>query len=391
MSEFKTLSSCKTNLRNAFVSFAVLSLIFSGISLSGCATEAKTPIDMYMSETSETMITTEGTSEPTVETTETSIKATEFIHMTESTETAETAVTTSTFEVEKGFTFIPEKDIELFENSEPYSGNVVVNGYDTSSFSASVVVFVSENTDVATIKNNGVAFQTCVNFLVTPVSAGETYIYAKTADGKVTSNRIKVTVSEFIEVDSIWIEESLSLDKGESHLILQEITPENPTLSKITWTSSDTSVVTVNDHGYVKAIDYGEAEVTATTTNGLTATCEITVALTEKEMTLKYSHPVNIGDSIGQELSFAAYIDDEWAQNKATYTFEAGETLEFYCWAEEDDSVPDEGDNTVYYTVTEDDLINGFTVEVDVYVTENRGPNAGNTAHFVFTFKFSPT
>ena len=45
----------------------------------------------------------------------------------------------------------------------------------------------------------------------------------------------------------------------------------------VTWSSSDEEVATVSEDGEVTAVAAGEATITATTTNGKTATIEITV------------------------------------------------------------------------------------------------------------------
>ena len=50
--------------------------------------------------------------------------------------------------------------------------------------------------------------------------------------------------------------------------------------------------------------------------------------------------------------------------------------------------MPDVGEATVTHTVTEEDFANGFSVEVEVYATENGGRNSGKSAHFVTTFTF---
>ena len=67
-----------------------------------------------------------------------------------------------------------------------------------------------------------------------------------------------------------------------------------------------------------------------------------------------------------------------------------GETLSFYAQFTESDDIPDVGSATATHTVTEEDVINGFEVSMDLYVTENAGRNSGKTAHFIVTYKFSP-
>ena len=55
------------------------------------------------------------------------------------------------------------------------------------------------------------------------------------------------------------------------------VKPANATNADVTWSSSDPSIVTVDENGKVTAIKEGTASVTATTANGKTATCEIEV------------------------------------------------------------------------------------------------------------------
>jgi hypothetical protein len=47
------------------------------------------------------------------------------------------------------------------------------------------------------------------------------------------------------------------------------------------------------------------------------------------------------------------------------------------------------GEASSAYTVTEEDLQNGFDIVMDLYVTENGGRNSGKSAHFVVTYSFS--
>lgn len=46
----------------------------------------------------------------------------------------------------------------------------------------------------------------------------------------------------------------------------------------MTWTSSDETIATVDENGAVTAIKAGSVIITATTANGLTATCEVIVS-----------------------------------------------------------------------------------------------------------------
>ena len=69
---------------------------------------------------------------------------------------------------------------------------------------------------------------------------------------------------------------SLILDEGSSELLTAQISPSNATDKSVKWSSSNTSVASVND-GLVMAKSAGTATITAKTANNKTATCSITV------------------------------------------------------------------------------------------------------------------
>ena len=69
---------------------------------------------------------------------------------------------------------------------------------------------------------------------------------------------------------------SVSLAVGASETLSASLTPSNVTDKTVTWTSSDESVVTV-DNGKITAVKAGTATITVETGNGKKATCEVTV------------------------------------------------------------------------------------------------------------------
>lgn len=68
---------------------------------------------------------------------------------------------------------------------------------------------------------------------------------------------------------------SITLTEGQSRYLTAIVYPSNASQS-ITWTSSNTSIASVNSNGKVTAIKVGTAVITAKTTNGKTATCSVT-------------------------------------------------------------------------------------------------------------------
>ncbi len=84
-----------------------------------------------------------------------------------------------------------------------------------------------------------------------------------------------------IEVASISMESTLSLVVGEDENLAATITPDNATDKTITWTSSNTTIATVDVDGKVSAIAEGVATIIAQAGNKI-AICELTVTLDQK-------------------------------------------------------------------------------------------------------------
>lgn len=72
--------------------------------------------------------------------------------------------------------------------------------------------------------------------------------------------------------------ESLTLEVGQSHQLTATALPENPTSRAVSWTSSNESVATVDAEGHVEVVGVGQADITATATDGSGAkgVCRIT-------------------------------------------------------------------------------------------------------------------
>jgi DNA-entry nuclease len=71
-----------------------------------------------------------------------------------------------------------------------------------------------------------------------------------------------------------------SLEVGQSKTFVVTVSPESAK-SGVTWYSSNNKVATVNSSGKVTAVKAGTATITAKTSNGLKATCKITVKAKE--------------------------------------------------------------------------------------------------------------
>ena len=106
-----------------------------------------------------------------------------------------------------------------------------------------------------------------------------------------------------------------------------------------------------------------------------------------RTMSVKVSQQRLDSNSVGAEWSLALAINGAAVQS--AYELRAGDTLTLYAKMTESDMNPDVGEAYTVYTVTEEDLANGFSVPLSVYITENGGRYVGQTAHFIVTFRFT--
>ena len=77
---------------------------------------------------------------------------------------------------------------------------------------------------------------------------------------------------------------ALTLDVGKSYTLTKTVSPSNAVTS-YTWSSSNTSVATVDGNGKVTAKASGTATITVKTSNGKTANCKVTVNLPAPQIT----------------------------------------------------------------------------------------------------------
>lgn len=87
--------------------------------------------------------------------------------------------------------------------------------------------------------------------------------------------KTEVTVSKKEETAVKLSQTTATVAKGKTIQLKAAVTPEAQTL---TWSTSDKKVATVDKDGKVKGVKGGTANITATTADGASATCKVTVA-----------------------------------------------------------------------------------------------------------------
>ena len=105
------------------------------------------------------------------------------------------------------------------------------------------------------------------------VDAGEATITVETSRGLSDSCLVKSNISSTkVELDKT----SVNVFIDDKVVLYPAMTPENST-DTITWTSSDNNVVKIGTNNEIQLVAAGKARITATTTSGKTAYCDITV------------------------------------------------------------------------------------------------------------------
>jgi len=154
---------------------------------------------------------------------------------------------------------------------------LTVGGSDT--LIANIAPSNATNTNVTWISSNA-SVATVSNGTVTAAAVGTAAITVTTTDGgKTATCTVTVTaVGASVPVTGVTLNKTtLALTVGGADTLVEDIAPSNATNTNVTWSSSNTSVATVNN-GTVTAATAGTATITVTTADGgKTATCAVTV------------------------------------------------------------------------------------------------------------------
>ena len=212
------------------------------------------------------------------------------------------------------------------------------------------VTWSSSNTSVATVSSTGV---------VTAKSVGSATITATTTDGTNKTATCQVSVYATPATGVSLNKTSATLKVNETVTLSATVTPTSATNRKVSWKSSDESVATVSSTGVVTAKSIGNANITATTTDGtnISATCKVSVvetpatgiSLNKTAATLKAN----------QTVSLTATVTPSTATNKKV------------SWKSSDESVA---------TVSSDGVVTAFKVgTTNITATTTDGTNLSAT------------
>ncbi|MCD8013842.1 MAG: Ig-like domain-containing protein [Lachnospiraceae bacterium] len=177
-----------------------------------------------------------------------------------------------------------------------------------------------------------------------------TYYIQMTGNSADWDYSICLTQEEYIPLTGIAIPESAQLSVGGKAYLSATFTPSNASEQGVTWTSSDTSVATVDEYGTVTALKLGQTTITATSSfsdsSDIQASCVVSVV---KSVTLSINGAENT--STGITLTWGKVSDAS-----GYYIYRKSETEETSVLIKTISSV-----SKVSYTDTEVKSSNGVT------------------------------
>ncbi len=202
-------------------------------------------------------------------------------------------------------TIIPESvTVDIDKSERLIASWMPLNATDTT------ITWRSENENIATVSNG----------VVTGVAAGTTNIIVKV--GKNASALVPVTVNEMMATSITVNPTSVTLQPKGQQVLVATVLPEKTSDKSVKWTSSDATKVSVDENtGKITANALTDEDVpviiTATTKNGITATCEVSVTVNiipVESVTIK---PSELEIQLGKYQSLTAEIYPANATNKS--------------------------------------------------------------------------
>ena len=220
------------------------------------------------------------------------------------------------------------------------------------------VTFSSSDETVATVDENG---------NITAVGPGTATITITTVDGEKTATCEVTVTPKVVPVEGIaFTKEQVSVVEGEKVLLYVSFTPKNASDKRVTWSSSDTGVATVDTKGNVTGVKPGTATITVKTTDGgKTATCEVTVTKKPTPVSGVTINRTSLTLTIGGSAILVATVSPEDATNKKVTWSSSDETV---AKVDQNGEVTAVKTGTAKITVTTAD--GGKTATCDVTVTD---------------------
>ncbi len=205
---------------------------------------------------------------------------------------------------------IPDSDITLDVNEEAEIGATVAP--DEADYG---LTYESSDPTIAEVDENG---------KITAKKEGEVTVTVKSEDGRVEKT-IKVTVTKpDVLPESITVNKNeFDLEEGDSDKITVTVNPDDTTDKTVDFTSSDESVVKVDEEGNITAVGEGTATITVTSKVDPDVKTEIKVTVT-KPATDEPGYVIDVTKEmslvVGQKKNIAITITPDDGKLNPTFT-----------------------------------------------------------------------
>lgn len=170
------------------------------------------------------------------------------------------------------------------------------------------VTYTSSNTDVATVTDKG---------LLTAVAPGTCTIVCRSEENQSKYDTCTVTVKSSVTVEKVDIKQgSAYLMIGSSKVLTNTVSPANATSKKITWSSTDPKVATVNSIGVVTAKSVGKCKIIAKATDGSGKSDSCTIVVRQPVTSLSLSdRNINMANGASKTLTAMVLPDNATSKN----------------------------------------------------------------------------
>ena len=248
-------------------------------------------------------------------------------------------------------------EVEAIEVAEGENASIVVK-ITPEDASVKDVTFASSDEAVATVDEEG---------NITAVAPGTATITVTTADGGKTATCEVTVTPKVVPVEGIaFTKDQVSVVEGEKVLLYVSFTPKNATDKRVTWSSSDTGVATIDSKGNVTGVKPGTATITVKTTDGgKTATCVVTVTKKPTPVSGVTINRTSLTLTVGGGAILVATVSPEDATNQKIVWSSSDESV---ATVDENGEVTAVKKGTAKVTATTED--GGKTATCDVTVTD---------------------
>lgn len=251
-----------------------------------------------------------------------------------------------------------------------YETQIKVNVYPSTSKD---LVFTSLDESICTVTSVNQYLDTVT---VKGLKVGMTYIKVNLKDEPNYFTIVPVYVTNnTVNATGITTNNNVSVEVGDSYYLTSTVQPYDTTDKTVQYTSSDTSIATVNSYGKVVGINKGTAVITAQTHNGYKAYCVVTVTNQYTSTVPATGITVNNNISIQEDSSYylTTTVQPYNATNKSVFYYTTNSNIAKVSY---DGKVTGVSEGTAIITVQ---THNGYTAYCTVTVTDKNVPATGIT------------